>query len=96
MQRMPGYSITKDDYLKRLRRIEGQVRGLQSMIEQDTYCIDVLTQISSVTKALQGVGLGLLHEHMRHCVRDAAAASDEEGDEKVDEAVAAIDRLLRT
>jgi CsoR family transcriptional regulator, copper-sensing transcriptional repressor len=93
---MPGYSITKDDYLKRLRRIEGQVRGLQSMVEQDTYCIDVLTQISSVTKALQGVGLGLLHEHMRHCVRDAAAAGEEEGDEKVDEAVAAIDRLLRT
>jgi DNA-binding FrmR family transcriptional regulator len=96
MQRMPGYSITKDDYLKRLRRIEGQVRGLQSMVEQDTYCIDVLTQISSVTKALQGVGLGLLHEHMRHCVRDAAAASGEEGDDKIDEAVAAIDRLLRT
>lgn len=93
---MPGYSITKDDYLKRLRRIEGQVRGLQSMVEQDTYCIDVLTQISSVTKALQGVGLGLLHEHMRHCVRDAAAASGEEGDDKIDEAVAAIDRLLRT
>jgi len=96
MQRMAGYSITKDDYLKRLRRIEGQVRGLQSMIEQDTYCIDVLTQISSVTKALQGVGLGLLHEHMQHCVRDAVASSDEEGTAKIDEAVAAIDRLLRT
>lgn len=92
---MAGYSISKDDYLKRLRRIEGQVRGLQTMVEDDTYCVDVLTQISSVTKALQGVGLGLLHEHMRHCVRDAAEASETAGDEKVDEAVAAIDRLLR-
>jgi DNA-binding FrmR family transcriptional regulator len=92
---MAGYSISKDDYLKRLRRIEGQVRGLQTMVEGDTYCIDVLTQISSVTKALQGVGLGLLHEHMHHCVRDAAEASEQAGDEKVDEAVAAIDRLLR-
>jgi DNA-binding FrmR family transcriptional regulator len=92
---MAGYSITKDDYLKRLRRIEGQVRGLQTMIESDTYCVEVLTQISSVTKALQSVGLGLLHEHMRHCVRDAAESSEEAGDEKVDEAVAAIDRLLR-
>jgi DNA-binding FrmR family transcriptional regulator len=92
---MAGYSISKDDYLKRLRRIEGQVRGLQTMVDDDTYCIDVLTQISSVTKALQGVGLGLLHEHMQHCVRDAAAESEAAGTEKVDEAVAAIDRLLR-
>lgn len=92
---MAGYSITKDDYLKRLRRIEGQVRGLQTMVGDETYCIEVLTQISSVTKALQGVGLGLLHEHMRHCVRDAADESEAAGDEKVDEAVAAIDRLLR-
>lgn len=92
---MTGYSIAREDYLRRLRRIEGQVRGLQSMIEQDTYCIDVLTQISSVTKALQKVGLGLLDEHIRHCVRDAAAESDEAGDAKVEEAIAAVDRLLR-
>ena len=69
-----GYSLEKDDYRKRLRRIEGQVRGLQRMIDDDEYCIDVLTQIVSVTKALQGVGLGLLDEHVRHCVRDAATA----------------------
>jgi DNA-binding FrmR family transcriptional regulator len=90
-----GYSMNKDDYLKRLRRIEGQVRGLQAMVDDDTYCIDVLTQISSVTKALQAVGLGLLDEHVRHCVRDAVAESEAAGDEKVDEAIAAIDRLLR-
>src|SRR5262245_14658487 len=90
---MAGYSLTKDDYLKRLRRIEGQVRGLQRMIDEDTYCIDVLTQISSVTKALQGVGLGLLDEHVRHCVRDAASASQTAGDEKVDEALEAMARL---
>jgi DNA-binding FrmR family transcriptional regulator len=93
---MAGYTISKDDYLRRLRRIEGQVRGLQTMVESDTYCIDVLTQISSVTKALQSVGLGLLDEHIRHCVRDAAASSPEAGDAKVDEAVAAVARLLRS
>jgi DNA-binding FrmR family transcriptional regulator len=91
-----GYSISKDDYLKRLRRIEGQVRGLQSMIERDTYCIDVLTQISSVTKALQAVGLGLLDEHVRHCVMEAAVEGAEAGEAKVDEAMAAIERLLRS
>lgn len=93
---MAGYSISRDDYLKRLRRIEGQVRGLQSMVEQDTYCIDVLTQISSVTKALQSVGLGLLDEHIRHCVREAAVESEGAGDAKVEEAVAAVARLLRS
>lgn len=93
---MPGYTITRDDYLKRLRRIEGQVRGLQAMIERDEYCIDVLTQISSVTKALQSVGLGLLDEHIRHCVREAAEESEAAGDEKVEEAVAAVARLLRS
>jgi DNA-binding FrmR family transcriptional regulator len=93
---MPGYAITKDDYLKRLRRIEGQVRGLQGMIDDDAYCIDVLTQIASVTKALQGVGLGLLDEHIRHCVRDAAEQSTEAGDEKVEEAIAAVARLLKS
>jgi DNA-binding FrmR family transcriptional regulator len=93
---MPGYAITKDDYLKRLRRIEGQVRGLQRMVEEETYCVDVLTQISSVTKALQSVGLGLLDEHLRHCVRDAAESSREQGDAKVEEAIVAVERLLRS
>jgi DNA-binding FrmR family transcriptional regulator len=93
---MPGYSLTRQDHLNRLRRIEGQVRGLQSMIEDDTYCIDVLTQIASVTKALQKVGLGLLDEHVRHCVREAAESSDEAGDASVEEAVAAVARLLRS
>ena len=90
-----GYSLTKDSYRARLRRIEGQVRGIQRMIDDDEYCIDVLTQVAAATKALQGIGLGLLDEHVRHCVREAAATSTEAGDEKVDEAVRAIERLLR-
>ena len=90
-----GYNLQKDEYQTRLRRIEGQVRGLQRMVEEDEYCIDVLTQIVSVTKALQSVGLGLLDEHLRHCVRDAAEASRAEGDEKVEEAVRAVERLLK-
>ncbi|WP_395152479.1 metal-sensitive transcriptional regulator [Ilumatobacter sp.] len=93
---MAGYSISKDDYAARLKKIEGQVRGLQRMIDDDKYCIDVLTQIGSVTKALQSVGVGLIDEHIRHCVQDAAARSDEEGDAKIHEATAAIARLLRT
>ncbi|GIU90761.1 MAG: hypothetical protein KatS3mg010_1860 [Acidimicrobiia bacterium] len=93
---MRGYTMNKQDYLNRLRRIEGQVRGLQRMIDEDAYCVDVLTQIASVSKALQGVGLGLLDEHIRHCVRIAAAADDAEGDEKISEAVQAVERLLRT
>jgi CsoR family transcriptional regulator, copper-sensing transcriptional repressor len=93
---MRGYTMHKDDYRNRLRRIEGQVRGLQRMIEDDEYCIDILTQIASVSKALQGVGLGLLDEHLRHCVRDAAASDSDAGDAKVDEAVAAVERLLKT
>jgi DNA-binding FrmR family transcriptional regulator len=90
-----GYSLEKTQYRNRLRRIEGQVRGLERMIEDDEYCIDVLTQIVAVTKALQGVGLGLLDEHLRHCVRDAAEESRAKGDAKVSEAVAAVERLLR-
>ena len=93
---MRGYSIARDDYIRRLRRIEGQVRGLQRMIDEDEYCVDVLTQLASVTKALQSVGLGLLDEHFRHCVREAAASSDEAGDEKVHEAMEAVARLLRS
>jgi DNA-binding FrmR family transcriptional regulator len=92
---MRGYTMNRDDYLNRLRRIEGQVRGLQRMITDDEYCIDVLTQIASVSKALQGVGLGLLDEHLRHCVADAVRADGAEGEEKVHEAVQAVERLLR-
>ena len=93
---MAGYSYTKDEFSTRLKRIEGQVRGLQRMIDEDTYCIDVLTQISSVTKALQSVGMGLVDEHLRHCVKDAVAEGDEAGDAKINEATAAIARLLRS
>ena len=93
----PGYRGTKDDYLKRLRRIEGQVRGLQRMVDEDTYCIDVLTQVSAVTKALQAVSLGLLEDHVAHCVVDAARAGGEgEADAKVREACDAIARLVRS
>jgi len=99
---MPGYTMTKDQYTARLRRIEGQVRGLQRMVDEDTYCIDVLTQIASVTKALQGVGMGLLDEHIRHCVKEAAAAASDgaegaaEFDAKVEEVMAAVSRMQRT
>jgi len=93
---MPGYSETKQDHLTRLRRVEGQVRGVQRMIDEDTYCIDVLTQIASITKALQKVGLGLLDEHISHCVMEAAAEGHEAGDAKVHEAVEAVARLLRS
>ncbi len=93
---MVGYSSTRDDVLLRLRRIEGQVRGLQRMVDEDTWCIDVLTQISSVTKALQGVGVGLLDDHIRHCVRDAVQQGADEGDERIEEVVTAIRRLLRS
>ncbi len=90
---MAGYSMTRDEHLNRLRRIEGQVRGLQRMVSEDKYCIDILTQVSSVKSALQGVAVGLLDEHMRHCVMEAAAKGD---DSKVSEATAAIERLLRS
>ncbi len=94
---MRGYSISKDDYQKRLRRIEGQVRGLQRMIDEDTYCIDVLTQISSVTKALQSVALGLLDEHVRHCVaHEQGREGSETSDDMINEAMTAFERLLRT
>ena len=95
---MAGYAGSKEDYLKRLRRIEGQVRGLQRMVEQDTYCIDVLTQVSAATKALQAVALGLLDDHLGHCVRDAVAAGDDgaAADAKIAEASAAIARLVRS
>jgi len=91
-----GYTANKDDYLKRLRRIEGQTRGLQKMIEDDKYCIDVLTQISAATKALQSVALRLLDEHMASCMVDAAEAGGQESETKIREASDAIARLVRS
>ena len=91
-----GYIHRKDDYLKRLRRIEGQARGLQKMVEDEKYCIDILTQVSAMTKALQSVALGLLDEHLSHCVVRAAATGGPEADEKVREASEAIARLVRS
>ncbi|MDQ6928095.1 MAG: metal-sensitive transcriptional regulator [Actinomycetota bacterium] len=91
-----GYTANKDDYLKRLRRIEGQVRGLQRMVEEDKYCIDILTQVSAATKALHSVAIGLLEEHMGHCVVEAARAGGKEADVKVKEAADAIARLVRS
>ena len=92
----PGYSATKDAQLKRLRRIEGQIRGLERMVEEDKYCIDVLTQVSAATKALQAFSLGLLDEHLAHCVADAARRGGPEADEKLREASDAIARLVRS
>ena len=91
-----GYTGSKDDYLKRLARIEGQVRGIAKMVDNDTYCIDILTQVSAMTKALESVGLGLLHDHMNHCVVEAARESDEAAAAKVDEAMKAITRLVKS
>jgi DNA-binding FrmR family transcriptional regulator len=93
---MRGYTMNRTDYLNRLRRIEGQVRGLQKMIESDEYCIDVLTQLSSVTAALQGVAIGLVDEHLRHCVMQAGLEGADERDAKLDEAVRAVERLVRS
>ncbi len=91
-----GYHEHKDDVLARLRRVEGQVRGLQRMVERDEYCIDILTQVAAASKALQSVAVRLLDEHLRHCVT-AAAAPDQEGSQaKVEEATRAIERLLRS
>ena len=91
-----GYIGRKDDYLKRLRRIEGQARGLQKMIDDEKYCIDILTQISAMTSALQSVALGLLEEHLGHCVVSAAAAGGPESEIKIKEASDAISRLVRS
>ncbi|WP_030419575.1 metal-sensitive transcriptional regulator [Streptomyces sp. SCSIO 75703] len=91
-----GYHHQKDQHLKRLRRIEGQIRGLQRMVDEDVYCIDILTQVSASTKALQSFALQLLEEHLRHCVADAALKGGAEIDAKVEEATKAIGRLLRT
>src|SRR3954471_22386976 len=92
----PGYTADREAHLKRLRRIEGQVRGLQRMVENDEYCIDVLTQVSAATKALQSFSLQLLEEHLAHCVADAARQGGRQADEKVREAAEAIARLVRS
>lgn len=92
----PGYTDTKEAQLRRLAKVEGQVRGIARMVEEETYCIDVLTQVSAATKALQAVSLGLLEEHISHCVVDAAKESDAAAQAKVKEASLAIARLVRS
>ena len=93
---MHGYHENKEAIQKRLRRIEGQVRGLQRMVDEDKYCIDVLDQVSAVTKALQAVAIQLLDEHLSHCVADALTGGGKAADAKVAEATAAIARLVRS
>jgi CsoR family transcriptional regulator, copper-sensing transcriptional repressor len=93
---MYGYAHNKDDYLTRLRRIEGQVRGLQRMVEDDKYCIDILTQVAAATRALQSVALGLLEEHLSHCVVDAITEGGDTAAMKVREASEAIARLVKS
>jgi CsoR family transcriptional regulator, copper-sensing transcriptional repressor len=90
---MRGYSMDKDNYLRRLKRVEGQVRGLERMIEEDTYCVDVLTQISAVTSALRSISLGLLDEHVRHCV---ANAEGDDSDAMISEAITAVERIVKS
>ena len=92
----PGYTADKDAIQRRLRRIEGQIRGLQRMVEEDRYCIDVLEQVSAVTRALQAVSLELLNDHLANCVLDAAKAGGTEANRKIAEATAAIGRLVRS
>jgi DNA-binding FrmR family transcriptional regulator len=92
----PGYSENRAAHVKRLRRVEGQIRGLQRMVESDEYCIDVLTQVSAATKALESFALALLEEHLAHCVADALHEGGETADEKIKEASAAIARLVRS
>ena len=88
--------MSKDQLLARLRRVEGQIRGLHQMVEADRYCIDVLTQISAVTKALQSVAVGMLDDHLRHCVADAVSAGGPDGERKLAEATQAIERLVKS
>ena len=90
-----GYASGKEDYLRRLRKIEGQVRGLQKMIDEDTWCPDVVTQVASATRALQEVAVGLLNDHLHHCVRDAARRSAAEGDQVLDEVTGTIRQVIR-
>lgn len=91
-----GYVSKQDDYLARLKRVEGQVRGIHRMVSEEQYCIDVLTQIAAVTKALQSVAVGLLDQHLHHCVADAVAQGGPEGTAKITEATKAIERLLKS
>ena len=93
---MTGYISNQDDYLVRLRRVEGQIRGLQRMVESEAYCIDILTQVSAAKKALESVALGLLTDHVHHCVADAAVKGGDELDEKVKEVADAVARLVRS
>ena len=94
---MAGYTMTKDEVLARMRRIEGQARGITQMVENDRYCIDVLTQIAAINKALQAVAVGLLDEHLRHCVVEAVeSGDDDERNRKLTEATAAVQRLVRS
>jgi len=90
-----GYATGKSDYLTRLRKIEGQVRGLQKMIESDTWCPDVVTQVSSVTRALQEVAVGLVSDHLRHCVASAVGSSDADGARALDELTGTIRQVIR-
>ena len=93
---MVGYTANKDELLKRLRRAEGQVRGIQRMVDSDSYCIDILTQVSAATKALENVALALLDDHLAHCVAEAAREGGSVADDKIKEASAAIARLVRS
>jgi CsoR family transcriptional regulator, copper-sensing transcriptional repressor len=93
---MHGYAPNKDDHQRRLRRIEGQIRGLQRMVDNDEYCIDILTQISAATRALQAVSVSLLDEHLRHCVSEAITEGGETAEAKIKEASDAIARLVRS
>ncbi|GLW98457.1 metal-sensitive transcriptional regulator [Microtetraspora sp. NBRC 16547] len=93
---MAGYSDTRQEHLRRLRRIEGQVRGLQRMVEEDKYCIDILTQVSAASRALQSFALALLDEHMAHCVAEATAKGGAEAEAKIKEASQAVARLVRS
>ncbi|ERG65330.1 MULTISPECIES: metal-sensitive transcriptional regulator [Agrococcus] len=90
-----GYITDKDRYLARLRRIEGQARGIHRMVDEERYCIDILTQISALTGALENVAVGLLEDHLRHCIADAARSGGDVADEKIREASQAIQRLVR-
>ena len=92
----PGYTTRKDEFMRRLRRIEGQARGLQRMVDEDKYCIDILTQVAARTSALESVALGLLDDHLRHCVVEASVAGGAEAEHKLAEASAAIARLVRS
>jgi len=93
---LPGYQGSKDEHLKRLRRIEGQIRGLARMVESDTYCIDVLTQVSAASRALDSFALGLLDVHLHHCVAQAIADGGEDAEAKIAEASAAVARLVKS